>query len=141
MKTVCKNDLCAGCKACISVCPKDAITIKDSLSAYNAIIDTNKCINCNLCYKVCQVNSDVELTTVSQWYQGWCLDEDIRKRSSSGGLATAITKAFIDTGGTVFTCVYRNKNFGFEKITKENFPTLTVGSKYVKSNPEGVILK
>ena len=39
MKTVCKLDQCTGCMACIDICPKDAVRIKDSLISYNAIID------------------------------------------------------------------------------------------------------
>ena len=27
MVTVCEKDMCAGCMACIDICPKDAITI------------------------------------------------------------------------------------------------------------------
>ena len=55
MVTVCEKDMCAGCMACIDICPKDAITIRDSLHAYNAVIDTDKCVECTACHKVCQV--------------------------------------------------------------------------------------
>lgn len=39
MKTVCKPNQCAGCKACIDICKKNAISIMDSLSHLNAAID------------------------------------------------------------------------------------------------------
>ena len=32
--------------ACIDVCKKDAIMIKDTFSEYNAVIDEHKCVNC-----------------------------------------------------------------------------------------------
>lgn len=54
MKTVCEKDKCVGCMACIDICRKDAISIKDSVKTYNAVIDVNKCISCGLCEKVCQ---------------------------------------------------------------------------------------
>ena len=56
MKTVCQLNQCAGCMACVDICPKGAITIEDNLAAYNAVIDENKCIGCNACHKVCQSN-------------------------------------------------------------------------------------
>ena len=42
MKTVCENDKCTGCMACIDKCPQDAIMIKDTMVAYNAVINENK---------------------------------------------------------------------------------------------------
>lgn len=39
MKTVCEKDKCVGCMACIDICRKDAISIKDSVKTYNAVID------------------------------------------------------------------------------------------------------
>lgn len=39
MKTVCKINQCAGCKACVDVCKKEAISVEDTLNAMNAIID------------------------------------------------------------------------------------------------------
>lgn len=44
MKTVCKINQCAGCKACVDVCKKEAISVEDALNALNAIIDEKRCI-------------------------------------------------------------------------------------------------
>lgn len=44
MVTVCEKDQCAGCMACLEVCSKNAINIKDSIKSYNAIIDEKRCI-------------------------------------------------------------------------------------------------
>ena len=49
MDTVCKLDACAGCMACIDICPVGAIKIKDTLESYNAEINMDKCIHCDLC--------------------------------------------------------------------------------------------
>ena len=32
MKTVCKINQCAGCKACVDVCKKEAISVEDALN-------------------------------------------------------------------------------------------------------------
>ena len=52
MSTVCKINECTGCMACIDICPKKAIKIDDERHAYNARIDDDKCIQCNLCHKI-----------------------------------------------------------------------------------------
>lgn len=93
--TVCKKDSCVGCMACVAVCPKQAIIIQDDLTAYNAIIDKSKCVQCGQCYKICQNNQHSELLKPIKWWQGWIKEEALRKKSSSGGIATAIEYGFI----------------------------------------------
>lgn len=137
-RTVCKKDMCAGCMACIEKCPKDAIKIEDSLLAYNAIIDTEKCIDCSACHKVCQSNYPAPLMSPIQWKQGWSKQMNIRSQSSSGGIAAAIEKAFVRDGGIVCSCTFSNGNFCFEFAEAEEEIQKFVGSKYVKSNPIGI---
>lgn len=60
MKTVCKINQCAGCKACVDVCKKEAISVEDTLNAMNAIIDEKRCIQCGACERVCPNNSIVQ---------------------------------------------------------------------------------
>lgn len=139
MKTVCKIDMCAGCMACISVCHKDAIKIQDSLNAYNAIIDTTKCINCGACERVCQANQIVDnFKKPTEWYQGWASEQGIREKASSGGAATAIMRAFIKSGGIVCSCTYKEGYFGFEFAEQISEIEQFTGSKYIKSNPNNV---
>ena len=94
MVTVCEKDQCAGCMACLEVCSKNAINIKDSIKSYNAIIDEKRCINCNACRNVCQVNNNVDVSKPIIWKQGWASDVNIRKKSSSGGAALWKMEAF-----------------------------------------------
>lgn len=133
LKTVCKQDFCNGCGACIQRCNKNAIKLKDSFESLNAIICDDLCINCGACVKVCPVNKKVEFKKSINWYQGWANDEQIRKNSASGGFATEIAAYFIKAGGVVCTCVFENGNFVYTMIDDLEKLKSIAGSKYVKS--------
>ena len=137
MKTVCNIDKCAGCMACIDICPKNAISIQEKLKSYNAIIDENLCIECNRCHVICQENHPAEFQKSIMWYQGWAEESEIRMMGSSGGLASALSKRFIRDGGIVWSCVFENGVFGFEQAQTIDELVKFSGSKYVKSNPVG----
>lgn len=66
---------------------------------YNAVIDSEKCIQCNACHSACQNNAEQVLTKPIYWKQGWAQDDCVRMRSSSGGVATAVGRAFIKMEG------------------------------------------
>jgi len=141
MKTVCQENMCTGCYACMDACSKKAITIVDKLEALNAFVDEDKCVNCGICESVCQNNVKAELQSPLQWYQGWARDEIVRRNSSSGGFATAIEKAFVRSGGKVCSCVFEDGKFTFRIVDNELEVERFTGSKYVKSNLSGVYEK
>lgn len=133
-KTVCKFNNCSGCKACVNICPKQAIEVNDSIESFNAIIDPNKCNNCGACKKICPNNIPVDKRTPVYWAQGWA-EGYIRKNSSSGGVASAIIKKFIKDGGFVASCLFENGDFIFSITDDDKRAIRFAGSKYVKSNP------
>ena len=135
MKTVCKENMCAGCMACLDVCSKNAIIIQDSLNAYNAVIDEKACIGCNACHKVCQHNHTVAMQKPIQWWQGWTTDAHIRRNSSSGGLGNSLARTFFEKYGNVCACVFKDGEFRFEFAGSLDDIDKFSGSKYVKSNP------
>ncbi len=137
MATVCNQNACTGCMACISICPKNAISITDTIDAYNAEIDPQKCIHCGLCEKKCPNNTPMLLHAPIYWKQGWAEDE-IRRNSSSGGAASAIIKVFIKNGGYVASCLFENGEFGFTVTNDLEKAKRFAGSKYVKSSPGSV---
>lgn len=123
---------------CKDECPKGAIRIVDGIEAYNAVIDQEACINCGKCFSLCQVHKPIQVKKPLLWLQGWAEDESIRSASASGGAATAIEKAFVGQGGIVYSCVQQKDCFVFKAAEKEDEISLFSGSKYVKSNPEGI---
>ena len=141
MTTVCEKGKCTGCMECIDVCPKKAIKVIDSWMEYNAVIDSEKCIQCNACHSACQNNAEQVLTKPIYWKQGWAQDDCVRMRSSSGGVATAVERAFIKNGGIVCSCTFSFGKFEFDFAETEDEVCKFTGSKYVKSNPEGVYKK
>lgn len=135
---VCEAQMCVGCMACADVCPQKAITVNDSTKYYNAQIDRAKCIDCGVCHSICQVNNKLHANKPHSWYQGWHVDVLDRATSTSGGVASALAEAFIDKGGVVYSCVFRNGQFVYSQACEQNEIKQFKGSKYVKSNPKGV---
>ncbi len=137
MKTVCLKNSCMGCMACVERCKWNCITIKDQLDSYNAIIDDSKCVSCNACYSVCPKNNVPIGLKPIYWKQGWSGTLQ-RKKSSSGGAATELMRAFIHKNEYVCACVFDKGKFVFKITNKEEDIKLCAGSKYVKSNPAGI---
>ncbi|HJO95739.1 MAG TPA: 4Fe-4S binding protein [Victivallales bacterium] len=46
-------EICTGCESCISVCPVEAITMKDG----KAVVDSDECIECGACIDECPVDA------------------------------------------------------------------------------------
>lgn len=138
LETVCQLDRCTGCMACLEVCNFGAIKIQDSLKAYNAVIDSSKCVDCNACHKICQNNTSIEFNKPINWQQGYVTNSEVRKSSSSGGLCAAIMEEFINRGGYVCSCLFSKGQFVFMLTNEASDIKLFQGSKYVKSSPAGI---
>lgn len=138
--TVCETNQCAGCMSCMDICPTNSITIKDNLKFMNAVINSDTCIKCGLCHKVCQRNHPAEVRKPQSWYQGWA-EEKIRSTSSSGGFGQELMRSFISNGGVVAACKLIDGDFKFAIADSILDLKKLTGSKYVKSNPVGICKK
>lgn len=103
---------CCGCTACYSACPQDAISMCfDSEGFKYPAIDTNKCIECGLCEKVCPlIESDEQIKRKTE--HAYCLyNNDPVKliSSSSGGIFSELSKYIIENAGVVYGAVYDNE--------------------------------
>ena len=107
------------------------------MSAYNAVIDESKCVSCGACERVCPNNRKVNLNEPIYWKEGWAPD-DVRMKASSGGAASAMMESFVNDGGYVAACLFRNGEFLFDITDKKADLIHFAGSKYVKSNPVGI---
>ena len=139
MESIIKDrDLCSGCHACSSVCPKQCIEMRPNNEGFlYPEINQELCINCGLCKKVCNIanerqtkdNSVVAYAVVSK-------NEVERQKSSSGGVFGLLCQEIIAQGGIVFGAGFSTnceevRHIGVD--TNEQIGRLQ-GAKYVQSN-------
>lgn len=126
---------CCGCTACLSVCPKQCISmIEDKEGFLYPMVDITKCIDCGLCEKTCPVIDHSESNKPLQIFAAYNRDEDIRKKSSSGGIFTLLAEKIISEGGVVFGARFV-ENFNVRHDYTETVGELAKfrGSKYLQS--------
>lgn len=99
---------CSGCMACMNICPKNAIIMKEDKNGFKyPKIDEKLCIDCGLCSKACPVMNKLKENLYNiKVYACKNKDENIRKKSSSGGLFTLFAKYILDQEGVVFGAKY-----------------------------------
>lgn len=131
---------CSGCSACYNICPQKAIEMHEDEEGFAyPKIDANKCINCNLCEKVCPIlnkidNNKLDNETETLAYIAYNKDKNVRDTSAAGGIFSALAEKIIDLKGVVFGASFNDK---FEVIhtyteNKEDLKKFR-GSKYVQS--------
>ena len=126
---------CCGCSACVQICPKQCIRMSaDNEGFLYPQVDASICIDCGLCEKVCPVinqNGPREPLVV---YAAKNKNEEIRLKSSSGGIFTLLAEKVIEAGGVVFGVKF-NENWEVVHDYTETIDGLEAfrGSKYVQS--------
>lgn len=126
---------CCGCSACVQVCPKQCISMSaDNEGFLYPQVDTAICIDCGLCEKVCPVINQNEPRKPLAVYAAKNNNEDIRLKSSSGGIFTLLAEQIISEGGVVFGARFNEKWDVVHDYTEtiEGLEPFR-GSKYVQS--------
>lgn len=94
---------CCGCSACVQACPVQCISMKtDEEGFLYPDVGIDKCVNCNLCETVCPVINQSEPKEPHTCYAAKNPDDEIRMKSSSGGVFTMLAERTIGNGGVVF---------------------------------------
>lgn len=135
---------CSGCGVCALKCSHKAIQMSpDNEGFIYPVIDESKCINCNLCKKVCHEENNSVLNTGTHKYYGMVLrDYSLLMKSSSGGAFSALCSAMGEDAiicGSTFDenlkahhlCVENNEE-GINKLRK---------SKYLQSDLRNVCVE
>ena len=127
---------CTGCSSCYNGCPVGAIKMVSNEKGFlYPHIDETKCIQCELCVKICgaenKVVYDVPVHTYAVKHKA--LEE--RMKSQSGGAAYVLSKHIIEVGGVVYGAII-DKDFSVCHSRAETIEELEKfrGSKYVQSD-------
>lgn len=99
-----KKEKCYGCEACVQICPKDALSMKEDEEGFRyPLLDKNLCVGCNLCHKVCpHENMPKRYVSDKYVFGGYIKDEQIKFESTSGGAFSAIVDTFCDENYVIF---------------------------------------
>lgn len=133
---------CCGCNACGDVCPTQAISFKTDIEGFwYPEVDTDKCIDCHLCEKVCPIiepANNIVRFDEPKVFAAYTKDEHVRLDSTSGGIHSMLAKAAYAQGGYVGGAIY-NKDHTCRHIVSEDESMLSQirSSKYLQSNMEG----
>lgn len=126
---------CCGCWACANACPKQCIEMKmDNEGFHYPQIDTDLCIDCGLCDKVCPIKKPKEDDSVPQSFVVQHKDATILRDSTSGGFFTAVARWAINQGGVVFGAAF-DENMVLRHQYSETLEGCAKfrGSKYLQS--------
>lgn len=140
-----KTDCCA-CGACVSICPKSAISFKnDEYGFAYPEIDRALCIECGMCKRVCAFqNKDKENSPVDA-YAAAVNDSKKIMNSTSGGAFAVLAEETLKQEGIVFGAALEKENdlFTVHHIAIDNINDLQkiLKSKYVQSATEDCYIK
>lgn len=140
MKEVLDKANCNGCTACMSVCPKGAITMEENKDGFKyPVIDQNKCIDCGLCQKTCHALSTKSNASINSCYVAYANEDKIKENASSGGIFPLIANSILDENGIVIGAAFDNENkLRHIAISKKEDLYKLKGSKYLQSDLDSI---
>jgi acetyltransferase-like isoleucine patch superfamily enzyme/coenzyme F420-reducing hydrogenase beta subunit len=138
-----RKEDCCGCNACGDICPCKAITFKnDNEGFWYPEIDKKRCIDCELCERVCPIIHIDELKKndlpQSICYAAEHKNIEVIFDSTSGGLFSALAEVMYRKKGYVGGAIFNDdlSVSQFVSDQKDDLPRLR-SSKYLQSNAEG----
>ena len=145
LETKNKKD-CFGCGACVQICPKNAIKLKEDEEGFlYPEIDDSKCIHCNLCKKVCPVQNMpvINILREKKIYGMRIKNSDILAKSSSGGGFFGICQKICQNNYVIFGAKYTKKlkvQHGYitdindiQKFQKSKYLQSEIGNSYIQA--------
>lgn len=128
---------CCGCGACAAVCSNGAIDMrKDEEGFLYPVVADDKCVECGACVSVCRAGvGKIKASDNVSAFAAYCIDESIRKSSSSGGIFSILAEEVLRHGGVVYGAAF-DERFSVKHIAVDNVSELPRlrGSKYVQSD-------
>ncbi len=129
---------CTGCMACLNCCPVQAIQSYEGDDGHRYVkIDSDKCIRCKKCEKVCSLslkNYGENNIHKSKVYAAWNTDPLERRKSTSGGIFSAVARKVIEDKGVVIGATLDDRVCKHILIRNIEDINIIQGSKYIESS-------
>lgn len=139
MSNISNIDSCFGCGVCAMSCPKKLIKIKLNQDGFYVpyIEDKDACSECGLCdsvYSYQHSSLPVDNKPILS-VAAWSKDDEIRLKSSSGGVCFEFQKTLLSEGYNSCVVKYNPQKNRAEHYIAENVSELFqgIGSKYIQS--------
>ena len=136
MNEICSKKSCTGCSACANSCVHKAIRMTEvpPHGYLYPVINSDLCIDCGLCRRVCPVNNPIPFHKPLTAFAAISSDREDLMTSSSGGASSVLAHRVIDDGGVVYGSV----EIDYTNITHQRLDNVEElykikGSKYVHS--------
>lgn len=130
------KDRCCGCGACLNICPRHAIAMKEDESGFlYPEIREDLCVRCGLCKKVCAFQNRQEESVPLACCAAVNKDKETLKYSASGGVFHALALDTLEKGGLVYGAAFTD-TWTVCHIAGENRRQIgrLQGSKYAHSD-------
>lgn len=132
------DDTCTGCGACVSVCAKGALSlVYNEEGFYYPKVNPDLCIDCHLCEKSCHAINKPIREEINRDFVPYMLkakDDDLVKKSSSGGIFSLMANEILSKGGIAYGARY---NFDKERLEHSSTDECSLDelrkSKYIES--------
>lgn len=146
MELISEKNQCCGCEVCGAVCPKKAITFNEDEEGFlYPTINEYKCCDCGQCKRACafqtsKKNKNEFNKKFEKIYAVKHRDHDVRMKSRSGGIFTAISDIVLEKGGVVYGATYdESMEVVHVRAETKEVRNQMRGSKYVQSKTDSEI--
>ena len=128
------HDLCTGCAACASGCPKRAIHMLPDREGFLYPTVTDACVACGHCTHICPILKRREPRSDPAVFAAWNPQDEVRRLSTSGGVFTLLAEGVLESGGVVCAAAM-DKKLHLRHVAVERKEDLAAlrGTKYVQS--------